>query len=203
MRRALLCSLVLTAAACAGPEMSYRPAPQILPPHIKRISIRQIKNKTQQFGLEDKFILRMRDEFLRDGRYPVVPDKDADGVVAVTITRYILIPTQYDPVLTPTAYKLRVVVDLQFIDRATNTLVFEEGNLEGVHLYTASTLLGGKTEEQAREFIWDLLARDVAKRVIEGFGSVSGTSKRGMSSEPPPNQPLPALPSRPVNPNPY
>ena len=64
-----------------GDSIAYRPAPQLLPGNIRRIALRLVVNKTQQFGLEDKLTLRIRDEFLRDGRYPLVPEADADGVV--------------------------------------------------------------------------------------------------------------------------
>lgn len=190
---------------CAGDDVLYSPRKQILPAHINKIAIRPIINKTQQFGLEDKFVLRIRDEFLRRGLYQIVPEADADGLVLVTLTRYILIPTQYDSVLTPTAYKLRVMVDLDFIDKVRNppVILFREPNLEGIQTYAASTVSGGITEEEARELIWDVLGRDIVKRVIEGFGSVTGTSQREISSQAPPNQPKPLLPSKPVNPNIY
>ena len=197
-------ALAIGLQACAsGPDLAYRPAPQILPPHIKTLAIRAVLNKTQQFGLEDKFTLRLRDEFLRDGKYSIVPEIDADGVVAVIVRRYILTATQYDAVLTPVAYKLQVLCDLQFIDRPNNVRLFEEKNLEAVHLFSSQTVRGGKTEEQAREFLWELLSRDMVKRVIEGFGSVTGTSLRSISGGSPPNQPAPVLPAKPVNPNTY
>ncbi|MFH2205075.1 MAG: LPS assembly lipoprotein LptE [Elusimicrobiota bacterium] len=188
---------------CADEDVRYTPRKQILPAHIKRIAIRPIINKTPQFGLEDKFILRIRDEFLRNGLYQIVPEPEADGLVMVTIMRYILIPTQYDSVLTPTAYKLRLLIDLDFIDRTNNTILFREPNLESIQSYSASTVAGGITEEEARELIWDVLARDIVKRVVEGFGSVTGASQRSVSGESPPDQEQPALPSRPVNPNIY
>src|SRR5258708_7342278 len=127
-------------AGCGGTDVAYRPAAQILPANIKRLALRLVLNKTQQFRLEDKLTLRIRDECLRDGRYPLVPEDSADGVVAVTITRYLLVPIQYDASLIPTAYKLRVIVDVQFIDRATNTMLFEEPNIEGIQIYNAATL---------------------------------------------------------------
>jgi len=188
---------------CGSSNLVYRPNSQILPAHIRRIAIRPVANKTQQFGLEDKLTLNIRDEFLRNGLYQIRPESDADGVVVVTLTRYILTPSQYDSVLTPTAHKLRVLVDLQFIDRTKNVILWTEHNLEGIQNYKASTQRGGITEEEARELIWDILARDIVKRTVEGFGAVSGASQRSISEEAPPNQPKPALPGRPVNPNPY
>lgn len=205
MRKNIWIVLAAAFAACSGPDVAYRPTPQILPANIKRISLRQIINKTQQYGLEDKLLLRVRDEFLRDGRYPIVPEGAADGAVLITISRYILTPIQYDANLIPTAYKLNVLADLQFVDRATNTVLWEERNLQGVQTYAASTLPGGKTEEQARESIWDQLARDIATRVVDGFGSVSGESQRRITSDAPSTAPVnPAAgPQQPVIPNPY
>ena len=181
-------------------EIAYRPTPQLLPSNIKRVAIRPIINKTQQFGLEDKFSLNIRDEFLRDGRYPIVPEAGADGIVWVTIGRYILTPVQFDSQLVPTAYKLRIIVDLQFVDKTTNTALWEEKNMEGIQTYPAPTLAGGMTEEQARELIWNTLSRDIVKRVIDGFGSVSGTSSRRITTDAPSTPPAVVEPSQPITP---
>src|SRR5207302_4846913 len=98
--------VALLALACGcGQDIAYRPAPQILPVNIKKLAIRLAVNKTQQFGLEDKLTLAIRDNFLKDGNYPIVPEEDANGVVLVTIMRYVLTPIQYDSNLIPTAYK--------------------------------------------------------------------------------------------------
>src|SRR5258707_14700908 len=95
MRRLALALCVAVLAAC-GEYISYRPTPQLLPSHIQKLALQPIVNKTQQFGLEDKLMLSVRDEFLRDGRYPLTPVEEANGVVLLSITRYILVPIQYD-----------------------------------------------------------------------------------------------------------
>ena len=192
-----------TLCACSSSEVTYKPTAQILPQHIRKIAVRPAVNKTQQFGLEDKLTLAILDEFLRDGQYNIVPEAQADGVVVPTLTRYILTPVQFDAVLTPIAYKLEILLDLQFIDKTKNVILWDEPNLDGILMYTNEALKGGITEEQAREQIWDQLSRDVVKRVIEGFGAVTGSSQRVISGQPPPNQPTPILPTNPVNPNPY
>lgn len=206
MRRLSPCALLLASGlmiSCGTEGVIYTPANQILPQHIKRLAIAPIQNKTQQFGLEDKLALRVRDEFLRNGTYPLSPLGESDGVVQIVLTRYILTPTQYDAVLAPTAYKLRVLADLQFIDRKANVILWTESNLEGIQNYAAPTVSGGIQEEQARELIWDVLARDVVKRTVEGFGTVSGASKRDISGEAPPGPKSTEPKPKPVNPNPY
>jgi hypothetical protein len=61
------------------------------------------------------------------------------------------------------------------------------------------------TEEQAREQIWDILARNIVKRVVDGFGSVTGTSERRITGEAPSTEPAakPETPLKPVISNPY
>jgi hypothetical protein len=204
MKRLAPLALVALFAAC-GTDVAYKPTPQLLPQHVQRLALRTIVNKTQQFGLEDKLLLRVRDEFLRDGRYPLVPESESQGIVAITITRYILTAVQYDPTQAATAYKLRIIVDVSFIDKTSNTILWEERNLEGILSFPAQTLRGGLTEEQAREQIWDILARNIVRRVINGFGSVTGTSNRRITGDAPSTQPAikPDEPIKPVLTNPY
>lgn len=205
MRRLAFLLTLAALAACGGPEVGYRPAAQLLPSNIQKLSLRPIVNKTQQFGLEDKLLLAVRDEFLRDARYPLVPEPESNGVVWITITRYILTPIQYDATLAPTNYKLRVLVDLTMVDRSTNQALWEEKNLQGTLTFPSVTLTGGLSEEQAREQIWTILAPMIVKRVIEGFGAVTGTSERRITGDAPSTAPAaqPDKPLTPVVPAPY
>lgn len=204
MKKLLPLVLIALAAAC-GTDVAYKPTPQILPQHVQRLALRPIVNKTQQFGLEDKLMLRVRDEFLRDGRYPLVPEPESQGIVWITVSRYILTAVQYDATQAATAYKLRILVDLQFVDKSTNQIIWEEKNLEGILSFPAQTLRNGLTEEQAREQIWDILARNIVKRVVDGFGSVTGTSERRITGDAPSTAPAakPEEPLKPVITNPY
>lgn len=204
MKKLLPIILVVLASAC-GTDVAYKPTPQILPQHVQRLALHPIQNKTQQFGLEDKLLLRVRDEFLRDGRYPLVPEPESQGIVWITISRYILTAVQYDSTQAATAFKLRILVDLQFVDKSTNQILWEEKNLEGILSFPAQTLRGGLSEEQAREQIWDILARNIVRRVVYGFGSITGTSERRITGDAPSTQPAakPDEPLKPVITNPY
>jgi hypothetical protein len=192
-------------AACGGPEIGYRPSPQLLPSNIQKLAIHPIANNTQQLGLEDKLALAVRNQFLSDARYPLVPEDEADGLVYITITRYLLTPLSYDATLAPTSYKMNIIVEVQMVDRATNQALWDEKNLEGALTFQNQNLAGGITEEQARENIWAILAPMVVKRVVDGFGAVTGTSERRITGDAPSTAPpaQPEQPLKPVVPAPY
>lgn len=159
--------------------------PMLLPPHIRKMAVRPFANKTQIFGLEDKLRLRVEEEFIRDGRLPYVNvEPDADGVVIGEIANYIKEPISYDANHVAQEYKLWVIMNLSFLDRVNNVILWTEPRLENEYRYFVETQPGGVTEEEARERLWDLFARDIVKRTIQGFGSVSGASERKVTDRP-------------------
>jgi len=159
-------------------KIEYKPGEQVLPQHIKKIVIRPIVNQTTQIGLEDKFYLELYRRFIQDTKITVTDEDNADGAVVTEIVYYNLQPTGYGSNFEVTSYRLRVLVNLYFIDKIRNITLFEEKGFEGVHMFQASTMPGGITEEKAREYVWELLAQKIYRRVIEGFGSESGISER-------------------------
>ncbi|MCL1971577.1 MAG: LPS assembly lipoprotein LptE [Endomicrobia bacterium] len=182
MKKILLMScavLMLCLVSCAS---VYDPAPQILPEHIKKVFVRPITNNTNQFGLEAKFTNAIIDEMLRDGRLSLVNSAaEADGILTGTIRRYILQPLTYDANMVTEQYKLWIIVSVSLVDRENNVTLWTEPNLEGIQIYLDATRGGfgeGMTEEEARELIWERLARNIVKRTIRGFGSVTSVSER-------------------------
>lgn len=185
MRKLVFFTAVLGLAACStSPDIIYRPAEQKLPIYIKRIAVRPFANKTQQFGLEEKITLKVINEFLKNGEYLVSPENAAQGVIVGEISHYILTPIQYDVNLVPTVYKLNVIAGLRLLDREQNRYLWEEPALQVTKMYSAANLPGGLTEEQAREALWEILAKDVVLRTVKGFGSVSSASQKKLPGNP-------------------
>ncbi|HCJ66585.1 MAG TPA: hypothetical protein DHV62_04485 [Elusimicrobia bacterium] len=158
------------------------PAPQILPPNIKKIVIPTFENKTIYYGIEEKFTLRVIEEFLRDGRLEITKEENADALIKGEITRYVLEPLTYTADFVVKEYKLWVIFDLALYEKDKEEPLWEEKNLEGVYRFLAPTLPGGITEEDAREELWNILSRDILHRTIYGFGTVTGASERKIPS---------------------
>ncbi len=185
MKKLILLTAFLGLAACGeNSDIVYNPAQQKLPIYIKRIAVRPFANKTQQFGLEEKITLKVTDEFLKNGEYTVSPESASQGVIVGEITHYILTPIQYDVNLVPTVYKLNVIAGIRLLDREQNRYLWEEPALQVTKIYSAANLPGGLTEEQAREALWEILAKDIVLRTVEGFGSVSSASQKALPGAP-------------------
>ncbi len=185
MKKLLILPLLLL-CACASIEddIYYKPNAQILPQYIKKIHVRPFINRTEVFALEDRLTISVVDEFLNNGLYSIVNESQADGVLAGEIMRYILLPVQYDTQLVPTVYRMEVLLNLRFIDKTTNETIWQEPGLVQVYTYSASTLPGGMSEEQAREKLWANFAKMIVKRTIQGFGSVQTQTRQTIQSNP-------------------
>ncbi|MFH1368297.1 MAG: LPS assembly lipoprotein LptE [Elusimicrobiota bacterium] len=185
MKKNLLLLSVLFTASCflltvfSGCSSPYTPAPQILPQHIKKITVRPFTNNTTQYGLEEKLTLKVINEFVRDGRLMIVNnEQDADGIVVGEINRYILQPLTYDAQMVTQQYKLWVLLSVSFIDKTNNVTLWTEPNMEGVQIFYDVSLPEGKPEEEVREDLWENISLDIVKRTMEGFGSISGASDK-------------------------
>ncbi len=163
---------------CSSENIIYRPQSQLLPEHIKSIGAVPFKNTSTIFSIEDKFILKLTDELIRSGRYKVTNPSDADGVLEGEIKNYILVPIQYDANMVPTVYKITIYYSIRMIDRKNNVVLWEEKNLVANQIYSDASIPGGLTEEQAREKLWEIMSKDIVKRIVEGFGSVTGVSEK-------------------------
>ncbi|MFQ3675146.1 MAG: LPS assembly lipoprotein LptE [Endomicrobiia bacterium] len=156
---------------------SFQPSVQVLPSHIKKIAIQQFVNKTNIYGLEERLKLNTINEFLLDGRFEVVSEmSQSDGYITGEILYYILQPTAYGTNYEVQQYKLRLIVNFYFVDVIKNVTLWEEPNIEEVLYFSAATLPGGLTEEEAKNTILSNMAKKIYIRTIEGFGSVTGTS---------------------------
>jgi hypothetical protein len=171
---------VLMISGCS--KYYHNPAPQILPQHLRKIAVRPFVNHTRRHGLEDRLTMAVHSAFVRDGRWQIVDENQADGVVIGDITHYILMPLKHNGQQVTTEYKLRVLVDIAFYDMTRNQTLWKEPHLEATLTAppSSSGLPGGMTEVEAQQKLWDQLAADIATRTFEGFGSVTGASERSV-----------------------
>ncbi|MFN0118672.1 MAG: LPS assembly lipoprotein LptE [Elusimicrobiota bacterium] len=173
-------------------NVDYQAPNIIIPGNVKTLSVRPFENQTSQSVIGNKLWLATTEEFIRDGRIRYVDDESkADAVIVGVITQYRESELSHDVNLVPLEYQLWVVMDLKFLDIKNNQYIWEEPLIEQKLRYFAETAPGGKTVEEAREDLWERFSRDIVRRTIEGFGSVTGVSPRSIPKEPLPDVPPP------------
>ncbi|WP_428898568.1 Lipopolysaccharide-assembly [Parelusimicrobium proximum] len=170
-------ALGIILAGCSQ-NVIYKPYDQLTPGSITKIAIRPFINRTEVFALEDRLSLELTDEFLKNGQYQIVPEAEADGIIIGQIYRYLRVPLQYDSQLIPTTYRLDIWLRVQLLDPKSQIALWQEDALMGTYTYSAPTLPGGMTEDQARMEIWNKLSRDIVKRTTDGFGAVRSETKK-------------------------
>ncbi len=204
-------------AGCGGPNEYYSgPSASLLPTHVRKIAIRPIVRSVEApghdvVGWEDKLRLGIQNELILDGRFTCVNDeKDADGVLYGEIGRILFEPLSYDASNVVKEVRLMVVMNIGFLDRVQNKVLWEEKNLDQEFQYFVSTQPGGMTDDEARDQLWERFAHDVVTRIVEGFGSVTGASEKKISPQtnppaatPAPEKPAPAPLKRDAPPAPY
>ena len=183
MNKIIFIAIAALITGCASSDILYKPKTQTIPQHIKKLSIRTFANKTPQFGLEEKLTLKVTDEFLKNGEHAVVTENDAQGIIVGEIAHYILTPIQYDVNMVPTVYKLNVIVSVKFLDKPRNTYLWEEPALQATKIYSDTFLPGGMTEEAARQFLWEMIAKDIVKRTMKGFGAATSASQKKIPTD--------------------
>ncbi len=196
MRIALGMTLLSGLVGCSGLNTEYVPPSIILPQHIKTIAVRPFENVTSQPEIGQKLWLATTQEFVQDGRIAYSDSEEkADGVVVGSITQYRETELSHDVNLIPREYQIWVIMNLRFLDRSNNQYLWEEPLLEQKLRYFVETEPGGKTAEEAREELWDRFSRDIVRRTIEGFGTVTSASPKAVPKEPLPDNPPPDYPT--------
>lgn len=181
---------------CGGMKSEYQPPAIILPSHIKTIAVRPFSNETPEADINNRLWLASTDEFIRDGRIAYSDSEEkADGVVVGRIKKFLRTEISHDVNLVPREYQIWVIMDLKFLDRANNQYLWEEPYLEQKFRYFVETEPGGKTLEEAKQELWGRFAKDIVRRTVEGFGSVTSSSPRAVPKDPVNENPPPAYPS--------
>jgi hypothetical protein len=185
--------LLLLASGRAG--FAYEPTAQVLSQSTRKIAVRLFENKTGTIGLKDKLTMTVNQAFNRDGRWQIVEESEADGVLIGEITRYFRMPLKHDANNITIEYKVLVMVDISFYDMHSKQTLWTERNLQATLTAppASSGLPGGITEVEMQQKLWDQLAKDIATRTFEGFGTVTGTSDKAVSKSIP-NSRVPAAP---------
>ena len=118
--------LVLAAVLLAGYGYSTRGS---LPEHIKTVAVPIFKNRTLEPGVESAITSGVVNAFSSGGRVKVVPLDEADAILQGEVVGYSLDGSSFDTNANVRAYRLRVVLNVEFRDVRRSAMLWRQEGL--------------------------------------------------------------------------
>jgi hypothetical protein len=119
--------LVLAALLLAGCGYSTGGS---LPDHIKTVAVPVFKNRTLEPGVESAITSGVVNAFSSGGRVRVVPTDQADAILEGEVVGYSLDGLAFDRNANVRAYRLRLVLNVEFRDVRRSALLWRQEGLE-------------------------------------------------------------------------
>jgi hypothetical protein len=130
------------------------------------------ENRTSYYGLEASLTQNTLQQLQVDGRIPIASADQADLVIKLVITQYLITPIYFDPKTNNVLqYQLTLTYDMSVFDRKENKLFIEDkGRQHSIYYYTPQyTGAINQTQDQATAQMMLETAQLIVQRVLEGF----------------------------------
>jgi hypothetical protein len=101
-----------------------------LPDHIKTVAVPVFKNRTLEPGVENAITSGVVNAFTNGGRVRVVPVDQADAILEGEVVGYSLDGLAFDRNANVRAYRLRLVLNVEFRDVRRSALLWRQEGLE-------------------------------------------------------------------------
>jgi hypothetical protein len=132
-RRLLILAALLLTSGCG---YHFGASGTNLPPSAQTIYIARFANNTRQTGLNDEFMVYLKDEVASHKRLTIVDTpSDADLELTGQVTQSLAIPNAFNSVLEPTQYAGTLVVRAWLRDRHSNKVLWSTNGMTSTENY--------------------------------------------------------------------
>jgi outer membrane lipopolysaccharide assembly protein LptE/RlpB len=118
--------LILAAVVLAGCGYSTKGS---LPDHIKTVAVPIFKNRTLEPGVDSAITSGVVNAFSSGGRVKVVPIDQADAILQGEVVSYSLEGLAFDQNANVQAYRLRLVLNVEFRDVRRSSMLWRQEGL--------------------------------------------------------------------------
>lgn len=129
-RSLIICLLLFGVGGCAYSFSSG------LPSHIKTVAVPLLANETSEFGIAEEITDQLVTALVKDGTLRIVNDEaDATSVLVGTVRTYAEESYEYDREEKVKQFIIRIGVEVRFLDRVKDEVLWESERLFGSALY--------------------------------------------------------------------
>jgi hypothetical protein len=133
IRRLAILAAMLLASGCG---YHFGASGTNLPPSAQTIYIARFNNHTRQTGLNDEFMVYLKDEIASHKRLIIVDSPaDADLELSGQVTQTLAIPNAFNSVIEPTQYGETLVVRAWLRDRRVGKLLWSTNGMSDTENY--------------------------------------------------------------------
>lgn len=156
--------MALTAAFFYGGCGAYTTSAR-LPSHLTTVYIETFENKTNEFLLPQRIAEGLVTRFQEEGDLRVTTSPSADAMLAGTILRYVEEPLTYIGGGDVLQRKVRILVDVRFVDQVKDDVIWEMERMERWAVYDSQT----EEEEDGIQRAVEKLAEDIINLALKGW----------------------------------
>src|ERR1019366_524445 len=132
-RRLVILAAMLLASGCG---YNFGASGTNLPPSAQTIYIARFTNQTRQTGLNDEFMVYLKDEIASHKRLAIVDSpSNADLLLTGQVTQSLAVPNAFNSVLEPTQYARTLVVRAWLRDRRSSKLLWSTSGMSDTQNY--------------------------------------------------------------------
>ncbi len=132
---------------------------------IKTIAVPVFENQTTESDLGNAMSDQLSKAFVADNTVRVVTAQKADGILRGTVVSYVREAYTYSQTEVVSEYICRLGVDIEFRNRKTNKIIWEEKNLSNWGTYNSAT----ETENDGKQKAVEKLVADILNKTVKGW----------------------------------
>jgi TolB-like protein len=136
-----------------------------LPSHLKTVYIETFENKTNEYLLPQQIAEGLVARFQDEGDLRVVTSPAADATIEGTILDYAEEPLSYVGSGDVLQRKVRITVDVRFVDQLDDKVLWEDKQMERWAVYDSQT---EQKDDGIRRTV-DKLATDIITQALKGW----------------------------------
>jgi hypothetical protein len=132
---------------------------------LKSLAVPLFENQTTESGIRERLTDQLAQAFVSDNTLKIAREQQADAILRGTVISYVQDPYSYTQAEVVNEYICRIGLNVQFSNRKTGKVIWEEMGMSNFGVYSAAT----ETEEDGKIRAIAKLVEDILNRTVKGW----------------------------------